>query len=73
MTTDARIPYRTTWVPHNYYSHPTSQPVVCEISEDGYVFFFHDESLRPKSAYGGKFVRLIEAPDGDEEASDSPR
>lgn len=49
--------------PYHYYPDPDSPPVLCEVSELDYVFMFHDESYRPKSVYGGKFVKLVEMPD----------
>lgn len=45
---------------YHYYGAPGATPRLCEMDERGFVFFFDDESLRPKAAYAGKFVKLVE-------------
>lgn len=56
--------------PHNYYTANSTVPIVCEICA-GHVWEVGDQHMRPLSHYGGKFVRLVEVDDDQQEQNAS--
>lgn len=48
--------------PFNYYPHPASSPLLCELDESGFVYFPDACTIKHRTVYQGHFVPLVEAP-----------